>query len=347
MLPYWVLIGVFIAGSLFDRGQRASGPRWMLGLGALLIAIMVGLRFEVGADWFTYQAYLNFARFLDFGDLIDLPDPGYIFVNIVAARTIDQLWAVNLVCGIIFGWGLFRFAKSQPDPWLTMVVAIPYLVTVVAMGYSRQAVAIGILMAGLAAVERGASIARFTIYVAFATLFHRTAVIMLPLLIFAGRRTTLLSIIAAIVGSYALYDLFVAESVDSFVRNYVEARYSSQGAGIRVAMNLVPAILFLLFRRRMGFVAGADRLWLFMSLVAIVTVPLLFLIASSTAVDRLALYIIPLQLVVLPRSARLFGNEQIGRIAVIAYAVVTLAIWLLFASHAQFWLPYRFYPLFG
>lgn len=346
MIPYWALFGFFAIGALIHSGRPASGVRWGFGLGMLMVVLMVGLRYEVGADWDSYDHYLRFARSLSFGDLISESDPGYLFLNILGSRAVEEVWAVNLLCGLIFGWGLYRFAASQPDPWLTMVVAAPYLVTVVAMGYSRQAVAIGVLMAGLAAVERGATIARFTAYVAVAALFHKTAVIMLPLLIFAGRRTTLLSIVAAVVGSYALYDLLVAESVDALVRNYIEARYSSQGAGIRVAMNLVPAVLFLLFRRRMGFVAGSDRLWLFMSLLALATVPMLLLIESSTAIDRLALYIIPLQLVVLPRAARLVGDGRLGRALVISYAAATLAVWLVFASHSQYWLPYRIYPLF-
>lgn len=56
-----------------------------------------------------------------------------------------------------------RFARSQPDPWLAVLVAVPYLVIVVAMGYSRQAVAIGILLAGLGRLERGGSTLHFAL----------------------------------------------------------------------------------------------------------------------------------------------------------------------------------------
>ena len=47
---------------------------------------------------------------------------------------------------------LIRFCLAQADPWLSVLIAIPYMVIVVAMGYTRQAVALGILMVGLAAV---------------------------------------------------------------------------------------------------------------------------------------------------------------------------------------------------
>src|SRR4030095_8029150 len=170
--------------------------------------------------------------------------------------------------------------------------AVPYLIVVVAMGYTRQAVAIGILMAGLAAMKKVSSVFGFAIYVFAAALFHKTAVMVLPLVIFAGRRNKLLNAIAGIAGCVLLYDLFLANSVESLVRNYVEAEYSSQGAGIRVAMNFVPAAIFMLFRRRLHFDQDEIGIWHFFSLSALLMPILLFVVPSSTAIDRLPLYLI-------------------------------------------------------
>jgi len=343
LLFYWLLFGYFAAGAMLVRQPLAvqrGGPVTLM-FGSLLIALAIGLRFEVGADWETYKFLFSYAHFANLGRVLKIGDPGYQLLNWWVQRTGADIWVVNLACGTVFAWGLFRFARAQPDPWLTFVVAVPYLVVVVAMGYSRQAVAIGILMAGLAAVERGASIARFALYVAAAALFHKTAVIVLPLVIFASQRSRLLNLLAGIAGSVLLYDIFLSSSVEGFVRDYIETEYSSQGAAIRVVMNLVPAIAFLLFRRRLQFDPAGMRMWTYFSLAALAMPVALLVLPSSTVVDRISLYLIPLQLAVLPRLAYLFKGRKLGRILIILYAALVLFVWLNFAVHAQYWLPYQ------
>ena len=72
---------------------------------------------------------------------------------------------------------------------------------------------------------------------------------------------------------------------------------------------------------------------------------LLLVLPSSTVVDRLALYVFPLQLAVLSRVPRALGSEGLGRLLVIAYCFLVQFVWLNFAAHAEYWVPYRLYPL--
>lgn len=348
MLPYWLLLGYFVVGSIVIRRPvpgRRSGSALLI-LGSVLIAAVIGLRYEVGADWETYKFLFSYADYADLDRVLKIGDPGYQVLNWVVQRLDYKIWVVNLACGAIFAFGLYRFAKSQPDPWLTLVVAVPYLVIVVAMGYSRQAVAIGIVMAGLGAIQRGASILRFALYVAAAALFHKTAVIVLPLVIFASQRSRFLNLLTGVAGSILLYDIFLSSSVEGFVRNYIETEYNSQGALIRVVMNLVPATALLIFRRRLRFTPIETKMWTYFALAAAAMPMALLILPSTTVVDRLSLYLIPLQLAVLPRLAYLFKTQNFGRFLIIVYAALVLFVWLNFAVHAKYWLPYRLYPVF-
>ncbi len=256
MIPYWFLFAYFTAGSIYhaNRQPTRSQPIYpFLIVGGLLIALIIGLRYEVGADWRSYEYMFWYAGETDFADLIATGDPGYLFLNWWAQQLQFDIWAVNLACGLIFVWGLMRLARSQPNPWLAVLVAIPYLVIVVAMGYSRQGVAIGILMAGLGRLERGGSTLRFALYVAAAAFFHRTAVVALPLVIFASERNKALNIVAGVALCVLGYDFFLSGEFDRFVKDYIEAEYASQGAAIRVLMSLIPATIFLLNQRAFGF----------------------------------------------------------------------------------------------
>jgi hypothetical protein len=346
MIPYWLLFGyVFFAASLSNSSASGRQPSTMPFLiGMAIIALMIGLRFEVGSDWFTYDVLYRLAGRFDLWQALMIGDPGYQLINWVGQELGLGLWLVNLICALIFSWGLYRFASVQTDPWLALVVAIPYLVIVVAMGYTRQSVAIGITMAGLACLQRGGSVMKFAVYVAVAALFHKTAVVVLPLVVLAADRNRFLNLLGGLAAMLLLYDLLLADSVDQFVSNYIDAEYNSQGAAIRVVMSLVPATIFLLARRKFQYLTFDDRLWRNYSLAAWLFLVLLLVLPSSTAVDRLALYVIPLQLAILSRTPRAFDSPGAVRLAVMAYSAAVLFVWLNFAKHAHAWLPYQFYP---
>ena len=347
MFPYWILVAFFAGGAVLSENARGDGRRVSIAfvIGGILIALMVGLRYEVGADWPTYKILFSYAAYSDLGRMISIGDPGYQLLSWTVRRMGVEIWLVNLVCGTIFAWGLMRFAQVQPNPWLAVLVAIPYLVTVVAMGYTRQATAIGILMAGLAAVHQGATTLRFAFYVLAAALFHKTAVVVLPLVVFSSEKNRLVNMLAGTLAIYMFYSSFLADSVDKFVESYIETEYSSQGAAVRVAMNLVPAAAFFLFQRRLGFGTVERRIWFFHSVAAFVLLALLLVLPSSTAVDRLALYVMPLQIAVLSRFPLAFG-PRMGILIVVLYSLAVEFVWLNFATHARYWIPYQVYPLF-
>ncbi len=346
MFPYWVLFAYVAGGALLSETRRRPEQRvspFLVG-GIVLIALLIGLRYEVGADWESYRLLFSYAGYADLARSLAIGDPAYQLLNWVVRQIGGEFWLVNFICAIIFSWGLLRFTQVQPIPWLAVLVAVPYLVIVVAMGYTRQAVAIGVLMAGLAAVQRGASTLRFAFYVGVAALFHKTAVVALPLVVFSSERNRLVNMLAGLAAIYMFYNSFLADSVDKFVSSYIKAEYSSQGAAIRVAMNLVPATVFFFFRRRLGFTDRERRIWFYHSVAAFGLLVLLLVLPSSTAVDRLALYVMPLQIAVLSRAPIILG-ARMGTILVLLYSLAVQFVWLNFATHAKYWVPYQFVPM--
>ena len=347
MFPYWLLFGLFAIGATLDPRSRTvagggAGP--LLAFCAVIMALMIGLRYQVGADWETYERLFTVAGRASLDRLITRGDPGYQLVNWVIRQLGGSIWQVNLICALIFCWGLLRLAQEQPQPWLAMVVAVPYLVIVVSMGYTRQGVAIGILMAGLAAVQRGGSTLRFAGYIAVAALFHKTAVVALPLVIFASHRNFVLNLLLGVSLCVLFYNLFLERSVGTFMRNYVEAGYSSQGAAIRIALNVIPAIVYLFRQKAFEFGEREKKVFRYFAYAALAFPLLLLLTASSTAVDRLALYILPLQVVILSRVPIAYRLPGIGTIVVILYSAAVLFVWLTYAKHAEYWLPYQVFP---
>lgn len=341
MLPYWLMfliptIGIFSPISFNRRSQLIC---WVLVW--VFFTLAIGYRHEVGGDWFTYLLHLERREAMTLGEVLTGSDPGYYAVNWLVAQLGGNIYWVNLISGAIVMTGLLSFARNQPLPWLTLAVAVPYLVIVVAMGYTRQGAALGLLMLGLVALSKGQLI-RFVIWVMLGAAFHKSAVLMLPIAALASTSNRMWSLVwvgvVSLVGAY----LFVFESADRLWENYVVANYESQGGLIRVLMNAVPAVLFIILHKRLRLTVAQARLWWWMSIFALVCLPLVMM--SSTATDRVALYLIPLQLFVFSRLPLLSnkGNTRAFIIlTVLGYYALVQFVWLVFASHSYAWLPYQ------
>lgn len=350
MFPYWILFSLFAVGAVqypTDLNRRMTGGPLFL-LAVLVALLMVGLRFEVGGDWGNYQEIYEFIGTADFIKGAFSQDPGYGIVNWLTYRLGVEIWAVNLLCAAGFMWGVVRFSRRQPNPWLTMLIAVPYLIIVVAMGYTRQAVAIGFVFAIISDLERG-SLIRLAIYAVLAAAFHKSSVVVLPLIALTATRGRIATSIVILLALPLLYYAFLQASVDILTTNYVGAEYNSSGAPVRVAMNILPALVFLFFRQRFGLSPVGIKLWRNFSYAALLALVMLFYSPSSTAVDRLALYIIPLQLFVLGRLPWAFAprgeTNKLAILAIIAYSAAIQLTWLNYAANAEYWLPYQLYPL--
>ncbi|MCL6730142.1 EpsG family protein [Sphingomonas hankyongi] len=347
MLVYWLLFAYFAAGALFAQISRGpeTAPRPMLAIGAMIVAVLIGFRYQVGADWLTYKFIFQRAARSDLLEVMRLGDPAYQALNWLVQQSGTEIWLVNAVCAVIFVWGLFRFCMVQPVPWAAVLLAVPYSVIVLAMGYTRQGVAVGILMAGLASFVRSGSPMRFAAYVFAAALFHRSAVVAFPLVALATNRNRAINLLLAIAVSIMLYDFFLGDALDDYIQDYIRTRYSSQGAVIRLAMNMVAVAVFWLLGRRLRFGEVEYRLWRNFCVGSILLVGLLVVLPSSTAVDRMSLYVIPLQIAVLGRLPIAFPSRLPATTAIVVYCFAVQFVWLNFAQHSKYWVPYQLFPL--
>lgn len=352
MLPYWLLFFVPALAALASSPLmrvRNDGTRplridatWILVI--TVLTIVIGFRYHVGGDWGNYFRYLFGAQNLNFSDLVGREDPGYWALNILSTQLGLGIIGVNTFGAFLFSIGLVLFCRSLPRPWLALACAMPYLVIVVAMGYTRQSIALSFMMIGLVMLSRQRFVL-FALWVLSGALFHKSAVVIIPiaaLTISKNRFVTMLLVAGATAIGYVT---LLADSARHLIDTYVDQNMESAGAFIRLAMNAVPAVIFLLLRKRFALVPAEKKLWLIFSLMAMVMFFAFFATNLSTALDRMALYIIPLQLVVfahLPDAIGAFGrrNQAIVALILLYYATV-LFVWLNFATHSRYWVPYQ------
>ncbi len=355
MLPYWLMFILPAAVAL------VSEPRWSVGLGTdlprlrgmwllllLALTMLIGFRVEVGGDWWNYMDRLEVTRGMRWAEILSAADPGDRVVNWISAEAGWGIFGVNIIGGGLFAYGLLTFCKAQPRPWLALAVSVPYLVIVVAMGYSRQAVALGLAMVGLVDLGRGRS-GRFGMWLLLGATFHRTAVLLLPIAALSATRSRYWTAAWMAVLGFVAYSVFLEESVRGLYENYVVAEYQSQGTFLRLLMNGVPAVVMVGWSKTLGLRAEERRLWLVVSAIALALLAALLVTPSSTALDRIGLYVLPLQLVVFSRLPGVWGGDKnLARVTVtlvLSYYALVQYVWLNFGKMAYLWIPYRFYLL--
>lgn len=347
MISYWMMFAIpAFAAPLLKVGSATVQRLVWWGVG-LLFTLLIGLRYQVGADWGNYLDFYDRVLWVPLQDAMKLNDPGYMALNWLAGLVGGEIYLVNLACGAVMMAGLVTFARRQPLPWLALLVAVPYIIIVTAMGYTRQSVALGFELLALVALM-DAKLRRFVFFIICGALFHKSAMLLLPLAFLASSRNRVwtlmwVSLTGAAMGVAILFDHY-----EILWQNYVKDQMVSEGGPIRVAMNALPAALLLLFRKRLMPDGEAGRLWFWMAVFSLACIPLVAL--ASTAVDRVALYFMPIQLYVFSGVHRLFDDRLFKTVAVVSvvlgYGLVQW-VWLNFAIHAFAWLPYQFYPLVG
>lgn len=347
MLVYFFVFLLTLIPSVIET------PKWYWILLFIIYITFIGLRFEVGADWFNYIYILEASRYQPWIGFEALAgDPAYYWLNKLAIILGQDIYFVNLCVAAIYTTCLFIFCHKLKNAYLGLTVAFPYLTTVVAMGYTRQSAGIAIELLALIALQENKK-TKFVLFLILAFLFHKTAIFLLVIPLLIAFLNTLQTgkvidtlILAILLLLFLSGVLFIFSTTDRFLTAYIQEQMQSSGTLIRLSMNLLPATIFLIEHYTgQNLFKNSSKVYLALSWLAIFSFSL-FLTGSSTAVDRLALYLIPIQIYVLGNLPYLFlaqGREVFYRwlLLVLSYSFLVLWVWLQFADHAFAWLPYK------
>lgn len=357
MTMYWTMFVLFALAAFTFNPAVAGHPQhpqarkvtsFAPALAAIFLIVVVGLRYRVGGDWHNYELDFDRSHYETLGSLLSQrKEPGYAFAVWLAATLGTGLWLVNLILAIPFCWGLMRLCRQQPNPWLSLLVATPFLIIVIGMGFSRQAAALGFLMAGLALFIETGSLWGFVLLAFAGSFFHRTVLVFVPIVIIATGRSKFVSLLLCIVVVILIYFTVISSSIEYYSQGYLQGRFDAAGATVRVLMNILPAVIVLLAKDRFYRSPREKMVWRTFAILALLSGAAILLVTSSVIVDRLAMYLIPLQMFVLgrlPIVASANGQPSIAwRMGVIGYSAAVLFVWLNYGHYSGGWLPYQNY----
>lgn len=311
---------------------------------SIYLTFLIGYRYQIGVDWFTYEIMFFDNVRAPLIDALGQGDSAYSFINWIVGRAGGQVWHVNLVCAALFSIGLLAFCHLLPRPGIALVVAFPTLIIITAMGYTRQSVAVGCIM--LACYHfRGSIDWRWLGWLCLGLLFHKSTLLIFPAFILAGSRNRWVSIIVGGGVAIAATLLVVASGLGDTLSLYLEGDIDSSGALPRILVGVAGGMVFFLTADRTFIFGSRYPLFRNMAVMMIAMLPLYFMIPSRTIIDRIGILLVPFQsMAYAGLSYSLWRRNPIyetafSAVVILAYGAL-LGIWLLFATFADYWVPY-------
>jgi hypothetical protein len=325
-----------------------------------LFTIFIGLRYQVGGDFETYRYMYYFYSEDTFMQAIaprwTSTDPGFAALNwiIMQVDPFDGiLWnysqmvggyvLVNLLCGFIFSFTFLKLVFVLPRPFLALTIAFPYLILVVAIGYLRQGLALGFICYGFFFLMNYKKWS-YVFCIVLASLFHKSAIVMLPLVFYFSITNAYLMVFISVFSlGFLILGVFFAQA-SLLMTNYIEFAMQSRGGQVRLLLSGIPALLYFYYRKQFSFSDSQHRIISFLSYGSIVLALLvIFLPVYSTALDRIGLYFLPIQMIIfscLPDLHR-GTNKFFINLAIILFYLLIMSTFLIFGDHSAAWIPYK------
>lgn len=181
---------------------------------AFVFVFVAGLRYETGVDWLAYQSYFDEIIPLDeafnfnsFGNIFLTLDVGYSLLNSIIKMFGGNIQIVFFIVSLISTLLLIKNLKYYSNHVLTsLLIYYPFFFFVFDMSGLRQGLAIQIVLFSIKYITER-KFYKFLFYILLATSIHWTAIILLPLYIFANKRISL---------RYTIFILLVSVVVFTF-----------------------------------------------------------------------------------------------------------------------------------
>ena len=304
--------------------------------------LFIAFRNEVGADWENYLWHIYYHTGTTYDLSFSTRELFYYSILWFSSNIFGGINFLNSILAIFFCYGLYQFCISQKNRYSVLLAAFPYLVVVISLGFSRQSASIGLFLLAIIYLINGENL-KYLLIIILASTIHLSVIIFIPLVLFFIKlRNFLFYPFVLVLLSFSFSNL-IAPNIDYYENSYIIRQYQSSGALIRLTMNALPALVFLIFKSQIAINKNSLKMWSIFSYLSIFCFFLFFIFPSSTALDRISFYLIPLQLFVLSNLSNIpftINRSKIGLNFIFLYGALVLLVWTQFAVHSEYWFPY-------
>jgi hypothetical protein len=334
-----IILPVFILILIKRNNKNLNFLLWLTFF--LIFLFIIGFRNEVGADWGNYVRHYEDSSSINFFEAVVYKDVGYSLLNWLVYSFGGGVYVVNTICAAISLACLIYFARRNPYPWLYVSISIYFYIVVIGMSLTRQSVAIGFFMIAIHSIINN-NLLKFTLFIILASLFHKTALLLMPLYFLI----TLRGMSAFKIGFFTYIGIFLLIYVTGIFDGYyyyIKQDWQSEGAIARGVYFAFPAFFYFLFHKNFGNINSSEKKLLnIISFISILSMASSFL--SMTILDRFSLYLTPFPAMIYCKLITLVNGTLLKFVCalfVITLHIIIMYIWINYSNNSIAWMPYR------
>lgn len=286
MLPYFIFFLFLLSLAHLWEHSDVILRRTVTFFSFTMIAIFIGLKYQVGTDHGNYvRIYNEIANDSQWRKLF--PEFGYFLTNKLAISLDFTIQFVYLICGILIALGTLSAASALGvNPVLFFALTFPFHIVMLAVSGIRQGVAESLFIAGFAFFIRNRKALNYYLSMIFSFSFHTSVVFFIFYRFITLRKRWLFLTLAC------LLPLALAFAEQRY-GHYTKLSLDSQGVYLRVGFCLGVSIIFY-FCIKLFNIAFDDKFIYRVVYLNIISPIFLFIISplSTTLVDRVSYYFI-------------------------------------------------------
>lgn len=263
MTIFAVLLSSFANIKKNDLQNKKNLIRNILWYTAEFVFIIVaGIRYNVGQDYmYTYVPYFNNLLYGIVNENIEI---GFYLLNkLIQIFTTDYSW-LFIVCSVIFFHYIFKAIREQsPMPTMSIFLLVGTTYYFIFLNGMRQMMAIAIFLYALKFVKER-NLKKYLIYLLFASLIHKSILLMIPIYFIYGIKLKPTKVIATIALAFMVKPVIVniAMKIISLTNYsyYISSKFDTGKTGyIVLAINVAVLLFSILYMHRFNKSKNIDE----------------------------------------------------------------------------------------
>ena len=351
MSIYFIFFFIFYLLSIIKKFEinRSNfyNKKKIIFLTFLFLFIFIGLRDGVGGDDVRYQEYYeavksgietsasNESKEKPFFYLINKFASLFDFGYILSVSFFSFIFSISLILFCIYSGNLF----------FGLMLAMPILIIVMSMGYVTQSVALAFLMLAYVQFIKE-RVLFFIIFILIGAMFHPSIIVFLGMILlsFLNPKKLTISILAGILVIIFIFNVIFESYLIEQFDNYVGDKLESGGFVFRSVFNLISIFIFFIFINKKELEKIYKILFYFFSISSSLLFLLYLASIPSTAIDRMALYLIPIQILIINKFLNDYYSANSRKIVSFIFFIIYfiyMLIWFNFSNFSSYWVPYK------
>jgi len=328
----YLLIGILILvfGLVFEKKIKYK-LFYCFFISAILI-FFSALRGDFTSDYFSYISFFDYVKGLDFAYIWNnsfYNEKGFVFLNkILSLISTNNLVIIIFMSILTILSFCFKLKKHSPTLWLSILIFVSIGNFYDSFNVSRQIMAASIVFLGSDYLFEG-KFFKYSIFVLIAALFHRTAILMIPLYFLIRIKISFKNIILLIVlGTAAFFALpqliLLAQRI---FPSYQDYSYGMSGGNFKWLIAPISLLIFVIysivFKRANSFVINDGINNVLMNCLIIYVIFTIFGM-QVPMITRISTYLQPFSWILIPKLLSCYDNKKEGFFITSAIALLCL-----------------------